>query len=94
MISEAGQDDFEALGIDEATLEAEQDSSALMDEDNLSYMEEPDMQDGVEAQRAANDSESEATNRAMFMEDLTPMEDQDADPVGNEESLAGDQEED
>jgi hypothetical protein len=83
MISEANQDDFEALGIDEAGLEAEDTATAMMDEDNLSYMEEPDMQDGVEAQRAANDSESEATNRAMFMEDLTPMEDEDADPVGN-----------
>jgi hypothetical protein len=83
MISEANEDDFAALGIDEASLEAEDTASGMMDEANLSYMEEPDMQDGVEAQRAANDSESEATNRAMFMEDLTPMDDEDADPVGN-----------
>jgi hypothetical protein len=94
MISEANEADLEALGIDAATLEAEQDATGLMDEDNLSYMEEPDMQDGVQAQRAANDSESEATNRAMFMEDLTPMENEDADPVGDQESVAGDQEED
>jgi hypothetical protein len=83
MISEANEEDFAALGIDEASLEAEDTASGLMDEDNLSYMEEPDMVDGVNAQRAANDSESEATNRAMVMEDLTPMDDEDADPVGN-----------
>lgn len=85
MIEEATSDDIAALETGDFDLAAEQSSSAEMDEDNLSYMAEPDSQDGFEARRAANESDSEATNQGMYLEDLTPQkpEDEDADPVGN-----------
>ena len=85
MIEEATSDDIAALETGDFDLAAEQSSSAEMDEDNLSYMAEPDSQDGLEARRAANESDPEATNQGMYLEDLTPQkpEDEDADPVGN-----------
>ena len=85
MIEEATPDDIAALETGDFDLAAEQSSSAEMDEDNLSYMADPDAQDGLEARRAANDSDSEATNQGMYLEDLTPqaLEDEDADPVGD-----------
>lgn len=85
MIEEATPDDIAALETGDFDLEAEQTGSGAMDEANLSYMEAPEMQDGLEARRAANESDSEATNQGMYLEDLTPqsLEDEDADPVGN-----------
>jgi hypothetical protein len=84
-MTEATTDDFAALETGDYDLEAEQSGSGAMDEANLSYMAEPEMQDGLEARRAAEESESEATNQGMYLEDLTPqsVEDEDADPVGN-----------
>ena len=85
MIEEATPDDIAALETGDFDLAAEDSGSAAMDEDNLSYMSEPDVRDGLEARRAANESDSEATNQGMYLEDLTPQkpEDEDADPVGN-----------
>lgn len=84
-MTEATPEDFAALETSELDLEAEDTGSGAMDEANLSYMEDPSMQDGLEARRAANESDSEATNQGMYLEDLTPQraEDEDADPVGN-----------
>ena len=84
-MTEATPEDFAALETGDFDLAAEQSSSGEMDEDNLSYMSDPDMQDGLEARRAANESDSEATNQGMYLEDLTPqkVENEDADPVGN-----------
>ncbi len=84
MIEEATPDDIAALETGDFDLAAEETGSGAMDEANLSYMSDPEMQDGLEARRAANDSESEATNQGMYLEDLTPqpVEDEDADPVG------------
>ncbi len=83
-MTEATPDDFAALETGDFDLAAEESSTAAMDEDNLSYMAEPEMQDGLEARRAAEESDSEATNQGMYLEDLTPQktEDEDTDPVG------------
>ena len=83
-MTEATPEDFAALETGDFDLAAEETSSAEMDEDNLSYMSDPEMQDGLVARRAANESDSEATNQGMYLEDLTPqpLEDEDADPVG------------
>jgi hypothetical protein len=84
---EADDLDIAALeGVNEIDLEAEDASNGAMDEQNLSYMEDPDDLDGRDALRAARGSDSEATAPGMYMEDLTPqdqVEDEDADPVGN-----------
>ena len=84
-MTEATPEDFAALETGDFDITAEETGSAAMDEDNLSYMAEPEMQDGLEARRAANESDSEATNQGMYLEDLTPqkVENEDADPVGN-----------
>lgn len=94
MIEEATPDDIAALETGDFDLAAEQSSSAEMDEDNLSYMSEPDAEDGLEARRAANESDSEATNMGMYLEDLTPQkaEDEDADPVGKSGEPADEEE--
>jgi hypothetical protein len=85
MIEEASAENIEALDIDAAELEGEDDANSTMDEANLSYMEAPDPQDGVDALRAARDSTEENTNPAMIDEVLPDrnVEDEDADPVGN-----------
>ena len=84
-MTEATSEDIAVLDNGDFDLEAEESGSGAMDEANLSYMAEPEMQDGLEARRAANESDSEATNQGMYLEDLTPqkVEDEDADPVGN-----------
>ncbi|NJK44848.1 MAG: hypothetical protein HC933_11685 [Pleurocapsa sp. SU_196_0] len=85
MIEEATAENIEALDIDEAELEGERDANSTMDEANLSYMEDPDPRDGVDALRAANGSTEENTNPAMIDEVLPHrnVEDENADPVGD-----------
>jgi hypothetical protein len=85
MIEEASSQNIEALDIDPEDLDVEASGSPLMDEENLSYMEDPDPQDGVNALRAARGSTEENTNPAMIDEVIPDrnVEDEDDDPVGN-----------
>jgi hypothetical protein len=86
-MTEANDLDIASLeGVRELELEAERDSNGAMDEQNLSYMEDPDEIDGRDALRAARGSESEGSAPGMYLEDLSPqdadVEDEDDDPVG------------
>jgi hypothetical protein len=85
MIEEATSENIEALNLPEDDLALENRGSAAEDEENLSYMEEPDDQLGLDALRSVRLSSSESTNPAVLDEELPDrvVEDEDADPVGN-----------
>ena len=84
MIEEASAENIAALGIDEAEFEGEDTANATMDEDNLSYMESPDPEDGIAALRSARGSSGENTTPGIIDEFLPrrQVEDEDEDPVG------------
>ncbi len=59
MITQATTQDIASLELDPSELEHQDPDDATMDESNFASSEQPDAQDGLDAQRAAHGSSSE-----------------------------------